>query len=180
MLLFLTVTGSDGGGSLLIGLYKKYRELLFRCASQYVTRYQDAEDVVHDVFCIAVQYSKMLAELGEESCLHFLFVCTRNRALNFTKKQSRVVLVSEPWDANEIPEDIKLGELLEDRTALKKAMAAAKKLRPSYADVLYLHLEGFTVARIAELFKEEPEAVRKRLYRAKKKLRELMLEEGEE
>ncbi|MBQ1684150.1 MAG: sigma-70 family RNA polymerase sigma factor [Clostridia bacterium] len=110
----------------------------------------------------------------------FLFVCARNRAIDLVKKRSRVTLVGDQQEMDLICPDEELEELLSDNAALKKAMDAVKRLVPPYSNVLYMHLAGWTVAEMADLFGMSSETVRKQLYRAKKQLREAVLNEGDE
>lgn len=182
---FLSMLETDEERDFFTDLYIRYRQGMFRYANKYLHNDHDAEDIVHDVFCIVAD--KCIAELMERSDIgrrRFLFICTRNRAVNFGKRKSKVISFEEMAesspDASAYSADDPIDEIITDKDMLERGKAAICSLDPKYADVLWMHLDGYSVQSIAALWDEKPDTVKKRLYRAKRLLREAVGEKGGE
>ena len=179
--LYLSVIDTEPGRELFAELYRSMRQPLYRCAFGYLDNASDAEDAVHDVFLnIAERGMDDLTRLGEAERKRFLYVCVRNRAIDMIRRRGKVVSMDElAEEGMTIPdggEDI-LESLLEGET-LGAAKEAMKKLDPQLADALWLHLSGRTAAQIAADLGEKEQTVKKRLYRGKLALREIMGKEA--
>ena len=179
--LYLSVIDTEPGRELFSELYRSMRQPLYRCAFGYLKNASDAEDAVHDVFLNAAERGMdELARMGEAERKRFLYVCVRNRAINMIRRRGKVVSLEElaeegkavPDGGEDILETLSEGETLE---AAKQAMG---KLDPRLGDVLWMHLSGRTAAEIAQDLGEKEQTVKKRLYRAKLALREIMGKEA--
>lgn len=184
MLLFLSMLQTDDERALLTDLYLTYRGTMFRIANKYLNCAYDAEDVVHDVFkIIADDHLSAVIAYSQEDRRRFLFVCTRNRALNLVKRRAKDVSLDamtekgfDPPDGGADPID----QIVSERYLTERAKEAVKQLDPIYGEALWMHLMGFTAAATAKLFGEDYELIKKRMYRAKLQLKNAVLGEGGE
>lgn len=164
--------------------YKKYHKELIWYANKYLNNYADAEDVAHDVFCIAADRWGELMKKDEVVVKRFLFLCVRNRAVSFLRRRSKIVFYEEvecvdqlvPSGSKEAPEF----DAVVDEALLSEVKAAVRSLDQSTADVIWMYIEGYTVEEIALLFNEKPETIKKRLYRGKKRLGAVLGKRGGE
>lgn len=177
LMFYLSMIETEEERGLFVELYNKYRQPLFRYADHYLNDAQDSEDVVHDVFClVAKDYMKNLLKKSDDGRRHFLFLCTRNRAINLGKHKSKLLSIDEMAERgigiSSDSEQDPIDDIISNMDLLEKAKAAVNTLDQHYSDVLWLHLDGYSVKDIAKIFNEKPETVKKRLYRSKRLLRE--------
>ena len=163
-------------------LYCTYRSQVYSIAVSYLDEPSDAEDIVHDIFyLIADRFSETLRRKTEKDRRRFLFTCARNRSLKLLERRSKTVSLDELLESGRIITDgseYTIDEIAEDNEMIAKAAKAICGLDPVYADVLWMELQGFSAEEIAGLFNERKATVRKRLYRAKRMLRDAVLGEG--
>ncbi|MBO4878860.1 MAG: sigma-70 family RNA polymerase sigma factor [Clostridia bacterium] len=185
MLMFLSLLKTDGKSSRITELYREYALVLVGHAYGIIGNLADAEDIVHDVFWVVTEkcLDKVL-RMNEEDCRRFLFVCTQNRAKNFANKRSKIAPFNEEaFRTKEMQQESaedELAELISNRELLAKTKAAINELPQPSRETFWLHLEGYSAAEISDLLGEKNETVRKRLYRARIKLRTAVLGEGGE
>ena len=116
---------------------------------------------------------------ADASRLRFLLVCAKNRAISFSKRQSRIVLIPAlPELGSSVHENDALIERMISRALVQKLLGVLDGMDPAYADALFLQLEGASVKQIAKLLGEKPETIKKRLHRARKLLRSAAKEDG--
>ena len=178
---YLSMIETEDERSFFTKLYNDHRRAMFLVANKFLSDPAEAEDAVHDVFlAVADSDLEKLAERGEEGQRRFLFVCVKNRALNRLKRRSKTASLDSLTDAGfEFGDGSDpLDEIAADNELIERAKAAVKQLDPAYADALWLSLEGYSSVEIAKLFQENYETIKKRVYRAKQMLRELVLKGG--
>lgn len=176
LMFYLSMLETDEERDFFTELYNTYRQGLYRYALKYLHNEFDAEDVVQDVFKIVIDKCVIdLMERGDDGRRRFLFMCTRNRAINYGKRWAKVVSLDEmvendvdfSTDLTEEP----IADIITNRDLLEKAKVAINALDPKYADVLWMHLEGYSVQDISQFFGEKYGTVKQRLYRSKQLLR---------
>ena len=173
---YLSIISTDEQRDLFAELYGRYRQPLFRYARSFISDEAEAEDVVHDVFCVMADgYMDTMAVKSELRRKRFMFICTRNRALNRLRQISKVVSIEvmKESSADRLTDndDESILDLITNEELLQRAKEIINTLDRRYADVLWMYLEGYTLVETAKCFGEKPETVRKRLYRAKQLLR---------
>ncbi len=133
----------------------EYGDTIYRLALHYVRNAFDAEDVVQEVLLAFFQ-----RDIPEERRKAWLLRVTVNKSLDILRKRKRqAALPREPAAVEEGPS---LAEEL-------------KSLSPLDRELVYLFwFEGYTSREIAGLVRLSDGAVRKRLERAKKKLKEIL------
>ena len=176
LMFYLSMLKTDEERDFFTELYNKYRQGLYRYAYKYLHNESDAEDIVQDVFCIVIDRCiKDLMERNEDGQRRFLFMCTRNRAIKYEKRRAKVVsldgMVENDVDISTELTEEPIADIITNRDLLEKAKVAINSLDPKYADVLWMHLEGYSVQDISQFFGEKYGTVKQRLYRSKQLLR---------
>ena len=152
-------------------VYEQYAGWMYRLAFAVLRQPQDAEDAVQDAFLTLASKLDFYGSLSPERMKAALTVVTRSRAINILRKRKES---ADP----EMMEQTLPGDSVSvtDGLLLQEAMAA---LPPASREIIILHYaDGFTVPEIADLLGSKKEAVKKALYRARKRLHRFM--EGEE
>lgn len=185
LMFYLSMIETDEERDFFTELYEKYRQGIFRYANKYLHNDYDAEDVLHDVFCmVANKCVKDLMERSEVGRRRFLFMCAKYRAINYGKRRSKVVSIDAMLENNaDFPADLTddpIADIITDEDMLERGKIAINSLDKPYADVLWMSLEGYSVQDIAEFFGEKAGTIKKRLYRAKQMLRAAVGGEGGE
>ncbi len=154
-------------------IYYKYRKLIHHIAYSKVQKQEWAEDVVHDVMLAVIQNIGKLQHKSEDDIKAFLYVITRNIAVDLLRKERRRVTV----DAEEL--SVSGGVDPQQELGVQALTQWIARLKPIYRDVLELTVYyGFSAKECASLLKISSATVRKRLERARVLLKEQM--EGEE
>lgn len=179
---FLAVLDTKEEQDGFLSAYNNFRAPLIGYALKYVHDMSDAEDIVHDVFQIAVVYWKKIAQRGTLGIKRFLFICVRNRALNMLESRSRLISLEALEESGSvIPSDSIEDSFLDaiaDAETLEKAKLIINTLDEKTADTFLMFLAEYSVEDIAKFFDEKPETIRKRLYRAKLRLRNALDAKG--
>lgn len=133
-----------------------YGDTIYRLALHYVRDRFDAEDVVQEVLLAFFQRN-----IPEERRKAWLLRVTVNKSLDILRKRKRQVPLSEE-PVGSVGENVSLSEELNQLSALDR-------------ELVYLFwFEGYPSKEIAKLVHLSDGAVRKRLERAKKKLKEIL------
>lgn len=137
-------------------IVEAYGDMIYRLALHYVKSNFDAEDVVQEVLL-----SFCMRKIPEDRQKAWLLRVTVNKSLDLLRKRRRQVpLECEPRE--DPAEKISLSEELE-------------ALSPTDRELVYLHFfEGYSSKEIAKLVRMTDAAVRKRLERARKKLKGIL------
>lgn len=154
-----------------------YRRLLY-VALGILHKQQDAEDIVHDVFeKIAKDYPKYRNK-SEREMLSLGVVMTRNASINIVRARKRhqeIVLEAKDellWKGKDPLQDILLTE---DIAVVERALL---KMKAEDRDILVLkYYHEMSYKEMGHVLGIKPKAVDMRLYRAKKRLREVLLHE---
>lgn len=153
----------------------KYKDKLIYFISKYVNNIYVAEDISQDVF-VYVLLNKGQYDF-KYSLKTYLYMIAKCRAINYLKKESRIVkmenLEQSYNDYNNLEDEIL------DKVIDNKIKENIKKLKPNYQTVLELSLiDGFKYKEIAIIMNKNIGEVKILLHRAKKKLKKLLEEEG--
>ncbi|MBQ7971016.1 MAG: RNA polymerase sigma factor [Clostridia bacterium] len=154
-------------------IYYKYRKLIYHIAYSKLQKREWAEDALHDVMLAVISNIGKLQQMNEKDTKAFLYIITRNVAVDLLRKEQRRVAA----DMEEIP----IGGGVDPQQDLGVQVLAhcIAQLKPIYRDVLELTVYyGFSAKECASLLKISSATVRKRLERARALLKEQM--EGEE
>ena len=139
---------------------EEYGDTIYRLALHYVKNPADAEDVVQEVLL-----AFFTREIPEERRKAWLLRVTVNKSLDILRKQKRNVPLEE--------------DLSDGKGEKANLSEELKELSPLDRELIYLfYFEGYSSKEIARLVKKSDGAVRKRLERAKKTLRQILENES--
>lgn len=152
-----------------IKLYDDYKNDIYRLAISYTKNKHDSEDIVQNVF---IKYYKNIDKVEEEyikqwlikvtinECKNVLLSSWKKRILPFTEKEENMVI-----------------DNIEDDSLLTEIFKLPKKNRI----IIHLHYyEGYDVKEIARLLKMTESNVKVSLYRSRKLLKDILMEEDYE
>lgn len=152
------------GGSLQ-RIYAEQADRVYRVAYLYMKNHHDSEDVVQDVFVKlirTVRSGKTFDSREHEKA--WLIITTANTCKNKLRSKSRSEL-----DLDELY-DLPAPERDPERSEVLEAVLALPEL---YRSVVYLfYYEGYRTDEIARMLGERPAAIRARLSRARKRLKQ--------
>ena len=148
---------------------EKYGPMVYRVAMSDLRNVEDAEDCYQEVFLRYVRQSDKIS--SEEHCKAWLLRVTINcchdmrRSPHFSKRAEW----SDAIEASMGEEDNTLESLASDATLAQ----ILQKLSPEEARAIHLfYFEEMSIKEIAELSQEGQSAVKVRLHRARKKLKD--------
>ena len=154
-------------------IYLRYRGLIKAVALAKLKDVPLAEDAVHEVMLTVIANVKKLQGRSQEEVKSFLYLVTRNVAVDLLRKEKR--RSAENIEELTLAGGVDPQQLVGERTVLECIDA----MPPIYRDVLELTVcFGFTAVETARLLRVSPAAVRKRLERARALVR-IALKEGE-
>ncbi len=169
----------DGDESAFDEIMEKLFHSLVFFINRYVHDIHTAEDIGIDVF----------ADLGiyrhrynfKVSLKTYLFMLGKSRALNYIKHRKVINFVSLD-DAENLAEDnLILEELVLADERKIKVNAAIDKLNEDMKTIIHLiYFEDMTYTDTAKIMKKNKKQVDNLLYRAKKELRTILGEDGEQ
>lgn len=156
-------------------LYNTYKGKMFALAYSVLHNHHNAEEAVSQAFfTIARNYSRVFP-LESPQREAYIKIVVRNAAIDIYRKEKRDASVSfdeiEEFEAAAV--DIS-DEVLSEIN-YEKIVGAIRALPEKLAEPLYLfHVRGMSIKEIAEHICGSEEAVKKRLQRARKSLRETL------
>lgn len=160
-------------------LYLTYKGKFFSVAYGILKNHHDAEEAVSQAFfTIAKSFSK-ISSLEKANRDAYLKVVIRNAAIDFFRraKNDKSVAIEEMDDFNAASDDVS-DEVLSGIN-YESIVEAIRSLPEHDAEPLYLfYVRELSVKEIAETIRESEETVKKRLQRARKKLRTLLESSG--
>ncbi len=150
----------------------RYQKQVMSLAYRIVRNAEDARDVAQGVFVKA--FSRLSSYDPEHKFFSWLYRIAVNESLNFIEKRNRRIDPSAlAPDAVPDPED--LFEISEMNARINRAMEV---LIPRQRALLALSLDGLSYKDIGELL-DLPEAkVKSRLFEARHRLREILIQDG--
>ena len=120
-------------------VYREHKDRLLTLAACLTGDRHSAEDVVHDVFRALIKDG---AGLRENSNLHaYLTVCTRNRAIDMTRRHRTRNLAAAATAASQLNVDDPLERAAESEETAA-VLQAVNELPPEQREVLSLHVWG--------------------------------------
>jgi RNA polymerase sigma-70 factor (ECF subfamily) len=173
---------SGDGNKIIRDIYNKFHKVMLRTAKYYLDSAR-AEDAVHDVFVKLIEkFENNIEELGDKPGAYFVIV-VRNHSLNLLKQEKTGVISFEEEEEDgaifqspaEGPEDALLKHESDDRLAslLRRLKPAARQL------IEYKYIEEYSNIEIAKLMGISETAVSTRLGKIKKRLKQILEDEGE-
>lgn len=152
-------------------LYKEYKNSMYNIAYDILKDKYLAEDAVHNAF---LKLTKNLEKINEVKCKetrNYLVILVRGVAINIYNQNKKIVPVEET-DTVDVP------ELIESKLERERVFEIISNMDEKYSDILMLKLfYDYSNDEISQLLDIAPEHVSIRFFRAKAKLKKLILEE---
>lgn len=165
---------ADGEQRAFGDLYRLFAARLFNFALLYVHRKEVAEEIIQDIMVRIWSKRDTISEI--QSLETYLFVATRNRCLTHRSKYSQLFIsISWPDDQAEIVNFNDPARALEWKEIHFRLMQAIDALPDQCRTVFKLiKEEGFRYKQVAEILCISPRTVETQLFRALKKLNEVI------
>lgn len=180
LVLYMTMIDEENDKSRFELLYHTYRKQMAFVAMAVVHNEVEAEDIVHEVFLnIATRHMNIVNQIADETDLrNYMLKATKNTALNWKKKQKRLMFLAQEEDMEFFVSDISdegFINYLCEKIEYEHVLDALKRLEPKYREVLYYHFVlEIPVPQTAKTLNQSLSATKKQLVRGKKKLLELL------
>ena len=141
--------------------YQMYKEMLYNISYTYLKNSFDSEDLIQEVFLKYLKYDGNFESLDNEK--YWLIRVTINSCKSF---------LTTAWKKNTILSSEEI-ERKKDQGIDTTYFLAISNLPNKYKEVIVLYYyENFKIEEIAQILKASQSAIKKRLQRAKEKLKE--------
>ena len=172
--LYLTMIDTPEDKNKFEQLYMKYRRLMFYIANQILKDEYLAEDAVHSTFLKLIDNLDKIDEVDCHKTKSFIVIMVRNHSINMYNQRKRRKLI--PFEGLEaiysVNDDIDISEL-------GTIEGAILKLPDIYRDVMILkYVHELSNTEIALQLDITEATIRKRLERARIKIKEILKVEG--
>lgn len=165
-------------------LVLRYKDGLIQFINRYVRDLHQSEDLAQDVFVEVLLHPERY-RMGT-SFKTYIYTIGHHRAVDYIRKNARLTYVGTYEEAGE---DRTLDVLMQEESLLEEKVIkeeekkilyhAIAKLKEEYGNVLYLiDIAGLSYADTAKVLKKSEGQVKILIYRARKKLRKKLEEEG--
>lgn len=154
----------DGNQDAIANVYLGYKNLMYFVIASYVTNRYDVDDVLSDAFMKAIERRKTIKDV--DNIKAYLCTIAKNEAINFLKKNSRYVPMSDVID-----------EMYGERDRTNKVLNAIEPFLSNKETIVlyYRAVFDYSWKEIQDLT-SIPESSARRLYsKAKEKARKAML-----
>ncbi len=157
----------------LENLLEKYGNRLICFINNFILDFNSSEDLMMDIF---VELLLRKPEFCDEKALKsYLFTCAKNKAINYSKKYKKLMLLDE----QNIKDTYEVEEQVCDTQAKKILADTIKSLKDKYKEILYLSfIEDLTNEEIAKTMNINEKQVRNLKYRATRKFNKILKEKG--
>lgn len=164
----------------LLGNNKSFEEIVIRHKDSiiyFIQRYTKsvdiAEDLAQDVFVYILMHKKNYR--FEYSLKTYLYTIAKSKALNYIKREKRIVALDE----NQYEDLEELEEKVFKNERAKNLKNAIQKLKLEYQNAIYLaDIEELSYKEIGHILNKTSSSVKDLIYRARKALEKIILEEG--
>jgi len=155
----------DGDNTAFAELYTKYKQGVYLYCTRFLGAGPAAEDIFQDVFLKCLEYLRKGKDI--QNVRSYLLSSAHNRCLNVIRDRKY------PKDIDEMSDYLSSGEVSYGETQdLKRAL---QMLTAENREALILReYQGYSYEEISRLISEPVTTVSKRIYRARKKLREIL------
>lgn len=166
----------DNDESAFTALFRLFYQSLYHFAMQYVHKHEAAEEVVNDVF---IKIWKQRATLLEVQNLEsYLFTAVKNGSLNYIKQYSHYHIALDDENTGILISLHNPEQEVEWKELYFKLQQAVNNLPDQCRTVFRLiKEEGFRMKEVAEILGISPRTVETQLYRAIKRLDDILNEQ---
>lgn len=180
MFIYLTLLETEQEKDRFTILYNHYRYTMLHCAMGVVHDPALAEDVVHTAFLKVIEILDKFEEPESSKSKNLIVTIVKHKAIDVLRCEKRIELVPpEELDENYYSEGPQPDDAVLSRLSCEEMLACFMRLQEHYRIILGLrYYQQFSSAEIAKVLDITRKNADIRLYRAKKRLYELLCEEG--
>lgn len=162
-------------------LLKRYRPVMRRIAEEILCDYYEADDVVQIALLKVIKNIEKIEDLDSKKCRNFIFVITKNAALDELRKKKQGNIPKDPIEFVNMVDGRSLIESDINEYFSETMKQFLNQLKEVDRDIITLRYgDGYDTKEIGELLEMTQGAVQKRLLRARKYLAHMMKQNGEE
>lgn len=170
-------------GNLITALFERYKTNMQRVAHGILKNADEADDVVQDAMIKIIKNINMIEDIDSRRCANFVYTIVKNTALDALRKKKKEMEQMVTKDVSDfvniIGEEIDFNVFETDYGFSEEMQEYLSKLKEIDKDIICLRYgNDFSDEEISKLLGIEPDAVRKRLSRARKHLTDIIKERG--
>ena len=166
----------NGNNEAFNELIIKYRKQLVFFVMKYVRNMEVAEDIVQDSFVYMI-INKINYDF-KYSFRTYIYTIAKSRTINYLKKNSKVIFISDVVEENYYNENIDIEEEYIRQEKKETLQKAIKNLKIEYQVIIYLYeFQGFKYKEISEILNQSMSKTKMMIHRAKKSLEKIIKEE---
>lgn len=157
-------------------IYLQYKRLMYHVAYSILQDKQQAEDAVHESVLKIIDHLEKFQDVSCNKSKGLTVIITRNTSIDILRKKRKINQIAFEEVAYALENDeISPGDFVTAAEGYVMLVHCISQLDHKLADVLQLkYLYDYNDKEIAEILSISCDNVRARLYRAKKKLREVL------
>ncbi len=180
MIVLTGLVGSGEARDKLEELYIKYKKLMYYIANDILKDIYESEDAVQSSIIKLANYLERIDDINSNKTKHLIVTIVKSTSIDIYRKKKRSPAIDIDDFSNTIEsDDIPLDDLvirLGDAEEMSKKLA---ELKSDYADILTLrYYHEFSNKEIGDILHISDENVRIRLYRARRALKKMMVDES--
>ncbi len=157
-------------------LYKEYKSTMFNFAMGILKDRYMAEDAVHNAFLKLINNLDKINKIKCNETRNFLVILVRNCSIDIYNQNKKIVPIDELDDTDTLD----LPELIEKRLERERVFEIISNMDEKYSDILMIKFfYDCSNEEVSRQLNIKPEHVAIRLFRAKAKLKQLIMEEYE-
>ncbi|MBE6687440.1 MAG: sigma-70 family RNA polymerase sigma factor [Ruminococcaceae bacterium] len=179
LLFYLSLLTNDEDKEIIIYIYERYYSYMAYTAARELGNKRHVEDIVHTVMLTLIEMIERIDYSDKKKLLQLCILISKRKAIDFKRKKFNTDTSTKEYhgDHDEIlesPEDIVIS-----REGYERLKASFDELDDIYKEVCRLRfLHGMSDKEIANLLGVSEAAVSMRIFRARKKLAELLKKEN--
>lgn len=180
MLVFWTMLDTSQDRDKFVRLYEKYKHFMWYIANGVLKDDYLAEDAVHEAFLTIVHHLNNIDEAEEGKTRSFFAAIVRCRAIDILRKKNKAEIIPIEAAEEQLSDDEELLEEYISEENYQSILKCISMLDEKYRLVFELrYLHELTDKEIAGILEISPKTANVRIYRARKKLQELLKREVE-
>ena len=176
--LYISMAETPEEKTLIEQLYNRYRQMMYKISFSILKNRFDAEDPVHNTFMGILKSNELtkLSDVNSHETKAYIITYVKHSAIKIYNKRKKVIIEDidkyYELESNESTEEIALSEV-----GIEEIKAALMELSDNDYKILYLSIfEQKSNKEIADITGVNLETVRKRVYRARQRLSQIIAE----
>ncbi len=175
LLFYLSLLDTQEEKSKMEKLYHTYKGLMLKVAYDILKDHELANDALHNAFLKIVKHLNKIDEISCHKTKAYMVIVVENVSRNMYNKRKKHPVISLEEVEQEIKDDINVEEIVSDKFNAEYVCEKIKLLPEIYSEILSLkYTNELSDKEIAEILDISTAAARKRLERARTKLRDLI------